>query len=144
MGPIVGVVETSNAWCPLEYQTYFVDGTSLFRCAWPFDGNCALIIHWCVVSTKLSPILDNTLGVTYFYPIMHNGLWDGIEAAVDFFVCVQHFNARSALCNCPLVNSVHWNVTHVYMMLQFCLGLYGHLADIYLLVSDSHWWVVRW
>ena len=45
MGPIVHVVETSNAWCPLKYHAYLIkpDGTGLFRCAWLFDGQCIMV-----------------------------------------------------------------------------------------------------
>ena len=44
---IVGVGETSSAWCPLECHLYLSkpDGVGSFRSAQPFDGHYALITH---------------------------------------------------------------------------------------------------
>ena len=68
VGPIVSVVEISNAWCPLEGHTYLSkpDGASLFRCLWPFDRHYALIGHWCMwFPLKYHAYLNKTAAISF-------------------------------------------------------------------------------
>ena len=44
--------------------------------------------------------------------------------------CVWHFTRHSAFCICPLVSNTHWNVTHTWITLQFCLSVCDCLVDI--------------
>ena len=44
--------------------------------------------------------------------------------------CVWHFTRHSVLCIYPLVSNTHWNVTHTWITLQFCLSVCDCLVEI--------------
>ena len=87
----------------------------------------------------------------YIIHLSYNSWWPMgwyvyLMKTLDFLDCVWHFTGWSTSCICPLVNSVHWNVTHSY--LQFCLNVFlpfirHHALCIYLPFNDNYWWVIQ-
>ena len=81
----------------------------------------------------------------YIIHLSYNSWWPMgwyvyLMKTLDFLDCVWHFTGWSTSWTCPLVNSVHWNVTHSY--LQFCLNVFCHLWDIMHYAFIFHWMII--
>ena len=111
----MGIMHYSSisVWYPPKFHAY-LNKTATIGFVW-----VSMTIWWapCII----------LLSYNTWWPV---GWYAYLKKAVDFADYLWYFTGCSTLCISPLLSSIHSNVTHAKMKLQFCLGVYNHLVDV--------------